>query len=84
MNLDPEYHITGSSPGYYDQVNGGEVEAVIKAIQETLAAAGYDPGPVDGILGNRTKAAMVQRNVDANTVVGGVPSGTYDAAVTFP
>jgi len=83
LNLDPEYWITGSSPGYYDLVNGGEVEAVIMAIQETLTAAGYDPGPIDGILGNRTKAAMVQRNKDAKTG-GGVPSGEYPATITFP
>jgi len=83
LNLDPEYWITGASPGYYALVNGEEVEQVVMAIQESLAAAGYDPGPVDGILGNRTKAAMVQRNEDAKSG-GGVPSGTFAATVSFP
>lgn len=30
----------------------------IKAIQRTLKAAGYDSGPADGIVGDRTKAAL--------------------------
>lgn len=30
----------------------------VRAAQRALAAAGYDPGPVDGILGSRTRAAM--------------------------
>lgn len=30
------------------------------ALQTQLRAAGFDPGPADGIFGNRTKAALVQ------------------------
>jgi hypothetical protein len=32
--------------------------AHVRELQEALAQAGYDPGPVDGILGPRTKAAL--------------------------
>ena len=30
----------------------------VRELQEALAQAGYDPGPVDGIFGPRTKAAL--------------------------
>ena len=30
----------------------------VREVQEALAAAGYDPGPIDGIMGPRTKAAL--------------------------
>ena len=32
--------------------------ARVRELQEALAQAGYDPGPVDGIFGPRTKAAL--------------------------
>jgi peptidoglycan hydrolase-like protein with peptidoglycan-binding domain len=30
----------------------------VREVQEALVAAGYDPGPIDGIMGPRTKAAL--------------------------
>jgi putative peptidoglycan binding protein len=30
----------------------------IRELQEALAKSGYDPGPIDGIMGPRTKAAL--------------------------
>ena len=30
----------------------------VREMQEALAAAGYDPGPIDGIMGPRTKSAL--------------------------
>jgi peptidoglycan hydrolase-like protein with peptidoglycan-binding domain len=30
----------------------------VREVQEALAAAGFDPGPIDGIMGPRTKAAL--------------------------
>jgi len=30
----------------------------VREVQEALAAAGYDPGPIDGIMGPRTKSAI--------------------------
>lgn len=32
--------------------------ATVRALQTVLRAAGYDPGPIDGIWGDRTKAAL--------------------------
>jgi len=34
------------------------VEALVRGMQESLAAAGYDPGPIDGRWGPRTQAAL--------------------------
>lgn len=36
------------------------VEALVRGIQESLVAAGHDPGPVDGRWGPRTQAALVK------------------------
>ena len=45
-----------------------EADAV-RVVQEALAAAGQDPGPVDGVMGERTKAALqayrAQQGMDA-------------------
>ena len=30
----------------------------VREVQQALSAAGYDPGPIDGIMGPRTKAAL--------------------------
>jgi hypothetical protein len=30
----------------------------VRELQQSLAKAGYDPGPIDGIMGPRTKAAL--------------------------
>jgi len=32
--------------------------AHVREVQQALAAAGFDPGPIDGIMGPRTKAAL--------------------------
>jgi hypothetical protein len=30
----------------------------VREVQQALTAAGYDPGPIDGIMGPRTKSAL--------------------------
>jgi hypothetical protein len=30
----------------------------VREVQQALVAAGYDPGPIDGIMGPRTKSAL--------------------------
>jgi len=32
----------------------------VREVQQALVAAGYDPGPIDGIMGLRTKAALLK------------------------
>jgi peptidoglycan hydrolase-like protein with peptidoglycan-binding domain len=36
----------------------GPRAAHVRELQQALASAGYDPGPIDGIFGPRTKAAL--------------------------
>ncbi|MGI9503077.1 MAG: peptidoglycan-binding domain-containing protein [Geminicoccaceae bacterium] len=35
-------------------------KGLVRAVQSRLAEAGYDVGPIDGILGSRTKAGIMQ------------------------
>ena len=50
-----------------------ERERVI-AIQQSLAAAGYDPGPTDGLNGTKTKAAIQAYQRFYHLRIDGVPS----------
>lgn len=43
---------------------GSQDSGTVKSVQEALAAQGYDPGPVDGKLGSRTKSALKQAQKD--------------------
>lgn len=42
----------------------------IRQIQNALAAKGYDPGPIDNVLGSKTKSALTQFQRDNNLPVG--------------
>ena len=44
--------------------------AMIIQIQKALKAKGYDPGPIDDIIGTRTKAAILQFQKDKNLATG--------------
>ncbi|MGD9536081.1 MAG: peptidoglycan-binding protein [Alphaproteobacteria bacterium] len=48
--------------------------AYIIDLQEELAAHGYTPGQVDGVLGSRTRQAIRQYQKDAGLLVNGVAS----------
>lgn len=43
-----------------------------RGVQSALAALGYDPGPIDGVMGPRTRAAVMAFQRDAGLVVDGV------------
>jgi peptidoglycan hydrolase-like protein with peptidoglycan-binding domain len=43
----------------------------IKKVQETLRDKGYDPGPIDGIMGSQTRAALSQYQKAQNLPVTG-------------
>lgn len=49
-------------------VNGDDV----KSVQERLAAFGYDVGPVDGVFGPRTEAAVLKFQTDHGLYVDGI------------
>jgi len=42
----------------------------VRAVQNALKNAGYDPGPIDGVMGIRTQAAMAQYQNDKGLPVG--------------
>ena len=48
--------------------------AYVIGLQEELAAHGYNPGQVDGVLGSRTERAIRQYQKDAGLLVNGVAS----------
>lgn len=50
----------------------GPVEEAVRVVQRALHAAGYDPGPVDGIFGPRTAAAVRAFQRDRGLRVDGV------------
>lgn len=48
--------------------------ASVTEIQSHLSNLGYDPGPVDGVCGPRTRAAIRQYQQDRGLIADGVPS----------
>ncbi|HYE66711.1 MAG TPA: YCF48-related protein [Pyrinomonadaceae bacterium] len=46
-------------------------DELVKRAQEALAAAGYDPGPADGLTGTRTVAAIKKFQTDKGIAVSG-------------
>ncbi len=42
----------------------------VRNVQNALKAAGYDPGPVDGVMGVRTQAALKQYQTDKGLPIG--------------
>ncbi|TQM81557.1 putative peptidoglycan binding protein [Saccharothrix saharensis] len=55
----PLVALTGTKPAYRDLRPGYEGEDV-KQLQSALAAAGHDPGELDGVFGSGTKAALTR------------------------
>lgn len=50
---------------------------LVRAVQERLAALGYDPGPIDGVAGPKTRAAIG----DFQTAAGLAPDGAASPAL---
>lgn len=48
--------------------------SVVKDIQASLAQAGYDPGPADGRMGAKTRAAIIRYQQEHGLNVDGTPS----------
>jgi len=63
------------------EVSGGamqmadETTALIKSIQQTLAKLGYDPGPIDGLIGSSTGEAIQKFEADQKMPVTGRING---------
>ncbi|MEM6723407.1 MAG: peptidoglycan-binding domain-containing protein, partial [Bacteroidota bacterium] len=54
-------------------------EATVRSVQRALRDAGYDPGPLDNILGARTKAALIKYQKDKGLPVGNLDIETLKA-----
>ena len=52
----------------------GESQLVVRAVQRELAARGYDVGPLDGALSDKTRAAISAYQSSQGLAVTGVPS----------
>ncbi len=51
-------------------------------IQAALAAKGYDPGPIDGMMGAKTRAAIRKYQTDAGFEITGNPSAALQRSLT--
>ena len=61
-------------PGPLDSLDPGLRRIYIVGIQEGLKARGYNPGPVDGVAGGRTREAIRRYQAAAGLPVDGQPS----------
>jgi hypothetical protein len=66
-------------PSVLDRIN--QDPARVKRIQSSLIAAGYDPGPLDGIIGPQTTGALKQFAVDQAIEAGGLFADDFTGAV---
>jgi hypothetical protein len=48
--------------------------SVVKEVQASLARAGYDPGPADGRMGAKTRAAIIRYQQENGLPIDGTPS----------
>ena len=52
---------------------------VVISIQEALAGAGHDPGPIDGVIGTETLRAVRAYQAAAGLPTGGLTLATLDS-----
>ncbi|HEX6209788.1 MAG TPA: peptidoglycan-binding protein [Methylomirabilota bacterium] len=62
-----------------DSRDNGRAQGDVRAAQQALRARGFDPGPVDGVMGPRTSAAVREFQEKENlTVTGRIDDETRD------
>lgn len=66
--------VRAATPGPLDSLNAGLKRSYVVGIQQALAARGYDPGPVDGVAGQRTHDAIRRYQRSVGLAVDGQPS----------
>jgi len=68
------YGYSSSSPYAYNQYSNRDYDSVVIRVQQRLAHAGYYRGPIDGVIGPRTRYAILayERNhgLPADGVIG--------------
>lgn len=55
---------------------GGQNRDQIRALQQSLKDAGFNPGPIDGVMGPRTQAAITARNAASTPIPRPRPNST--------
>ncbi len=78
---DPFWEWFRDDGGSSQQLAGGAGSASVARTQEGLARLGYDPGPLDGVYGPRTAAAIREYQSDYGLPVTGRPSATLAARI---
>jgi hypothetical protein len=81
-DFDTGYPYAYSAPEYgeYDESSDPYSPSTVSAVQGQLAGQGYYRGPVDGIYGPQTRAALTRYQSDHKLqVTGGLNSGTLQA-----
>jgi peptidoglycan hydrolase-like protein with peptidoglycan-binding domain len=75
----PSQAVEAEAPADRPVLQPGDRGPSVTTLQELLAAAGYDPGPVDGLFGEQTRTA-VEAFQRANGLIpdGVVATGTWD------
>ncbi len=63
-----------ASPLFHEEPRLVDPDPKVASIQAGLLKLGYDPGPVDGIFGSRTKTAIREYQIDNGLNVTGRPS----------
>lgn len=66
--------VAAAGTGPLDQLEPGLRRIYVIGIQRELKARGYDPGPVDGVAGKRTRAAIRKYQAASGLPVDGQPS----------
>ncbi len=79
----------GASPGpapmlTIAQAETGVDQALVGDIQRLLTGRGFDAGPADGIIGARTRRAIVDYQISAGLPADGVPSRSLYDHLTAP
>jgi len=81
-NEPPASRVERETRDLQEEVRRLQARLRIKLVQERLAELGYDPGPVDGIVGPRTRAAIREFQADVGLPVDGhVSDGLHEALV---
>ncbi len=65
-------------PGRGGATNVAAHDSLVANTQSALATLGYEPGPVDGVLGPRTSAAIREYQYDHELPIDGQPSATLE------
>lgn len=73
---------TGRYPAHLSKAKRLDVEDALEDLQADLATLGYDPGPLDGVMGLKTRAAVRSFQADHPPLaVDGIPGPATRAAI---